>query len=94
MMPDSILPAGFLRVSLLLPASHGMKIFKALALSPAGALPVPWLSVAVLAAAAIIGFGLSALIFEWDSRASVPSRKAWAALLLIVPFVIAAAVGS
>ena len=94
MLPDSILPAGFQRVSLLLPASHGMKVFNALAFSPAGALPVPWLSIAVLAATVMLGFGVSALIFEWDSRASVPSRKAWAALVLIIPFALAAMAGA
>jgi ABC-2 type transport system permease protein len=87
MFPTSFLPAGLQRVALLLPATHSMRVFTGLGMP--GSESVPWLSIGVLAASVIFSFGLSALIFEWDSRASVPSRKAWAALLGIVPFAVA-----
>ena len=88
MVPAAILPAGLQRVSLLLPATHSMKVLVGLGMP--GSAGTPWLSIAVVAASIILSFGLSALLFEWDSRASAPSRKAWAALLAIVPFVAAA----
>jgi ABC-2 type transport system permease protein len=84
-VPTSFLPAGLQRVALLLPATHSMRVFMGLGMP--GSETVPWLSIGVLAASVVVSFGLSALLFEWDSRASVPSRKAWAALLGIVPFV-------
>ncbi len=52
----------------------------------AGPLPVPWLSIGVLAVSVVLNFGLSGLLFEWDARAAAPSRKAWLALLAILPF--------
>jgi ABC-2 type transport system permease protein len=88
MVPASILPPALQRISLLLPASHCMKVFVGLAMPDGGA--VPWLSLGVLAASIVLSFGLAALIFEWDSRAAAPSRKAWLALLALAPFVVAA----
>jgi ABC-2 type transport system permease protein len=90
MVPASILPAGFGRISLLFPASHAMKAFEAL--GTAGS-PFPLWDVALLAVSVILDFGLAAALFQWDSRARQPSRKAWAALLAIVPFAVAVAIG-
>ncbi len=91
MVPTSILPPALQRISLLLPATHCMKVFTGLAMPDAGT--VPWLSLGVLAASIVLSFGLSALLFEWDSRAAAPSRKAWLALLGAAPFVAAAIIG-
>ncbi len=90
-VPLSVLPAGLQRVSALFPASHCMKLFMGLAMP--GSPGMPWGSIAVLLSSTVISFVLSAVLFSWDSRATAPSRKAWAALLAAVPFVIAAIVG-
>jgi ABC-2 type transport system permease protein len=92
MVPAAMLPAGLQRVSLLLPASHSMRVF--IGLGMPGSTGTPWLSLGVMAASIVLSFGLSALLFEWDSRASAPSRKAWAALLAIVPFAASALIGA
>jgi ABC-2 type transport system permease protein len=47
MVPAAALPPVLARVSLLLPASHAMRVFSALGMQPESA-PFPWLSVAVL----------------------------------------------
>jgi ABC-2 type transport system permease protein len=93
MMPASILPEGFRRMSLLLPSSHAMNAFTGLGGMPPGA-PIPWLSIGVLAASTVLDFGLAAWIFQWDPRATTPSRKAFAALLGILPFVAAVMIGT
>ena len=91
MVPASMLPAGLRRISLLLPATHSMRAFAGLGMP--GSTGIPWLSIGVLAASIVVSFGLAALLFEWDSRARAPSRKAWAALAAAVPFVVAAVIG-
>jgi len=91
MVPASILPPALQRISLLLPATHCMRVFSGLAMPDAGGVPV--LSLAVLAASIVLSFGLAAFIFEWDSRAAAPSRKAWLALVGFLPYVAAAVIG-
>ncbi len=90
-VPLSVLPSGLQRVSALFPASHCMKLFAGLAMP--GSQGVPWGSMAVLLSSTLITFVLSAVLFSWDSRATAPSKKAWAALLAVAPFAIAAIVG-
>lgn len=92
MVPLSILPGGLQRVALLLPATHSMKVFTDLGMP--GSAGTPWLSICVLAASAALSFGLAALLFEWDSRTSQPSRKAIAAILGIAPYAVAALIGT
>jgi ABC-2 type transport system permease protein len=92
MVPSSLLPPGLLRVSLLLPATHSMRAFAGLGMGDA-AQPALVLSLCVLAVSALLSFALAALLFEWDSRASQPSRKAFAAILGIAPYVAAALIG-
>jgi ABC-2 type transport system permease protein len=90
MLPLSILPAGLQRLALLLPATHATKVF---AVAMPGSVGMPWVSLAVLASSIAINFTLAALLFEWDSRASVPSRKAWFALLGLLPYACAIMLG-
>jgi ABC-2 type transport system permease protein len=92
MVPSSMLPAGIQRIALLLPASHSMNVFAALGGMP-GSHGTPWLSLGVLGASVVLSFGLAALLFEWDTRAAQPSKKAYAALLAIIPFAAAALIG-
>lgn len=89
---SSLLPPGLLRVSLLLPATHSTRAFAGLGMGDA-AQPALVLSLCVLAVSALLSFALAALLFEWDSRASQPSRKAFAAILGIAPYVAAALIG-
>lgn len=91
-VPLSMLPAGLQKVALLLPATHCMKVFMAMGMP--GSAGMPWLSLAVLTSSVVITFTLAALLFEWDARASAPSRKAWAALLAIAPFAVSVFVGA
>jgi ABC-2 type transport system permease protein len=92
MVPSAALPPALARVSLLLPASHGMRVFATLGMGT-GSEPLPWLSLVVLATGSILAFGLAALIFQWDSRMSQPNRRAGLAVLAIVPYAVAALVG-
>ncbi len=101
MVPSAMLPGALERAALLLPASHAMRVFAGIAMPGAGGVPasgpaamgLPWLSLAVLAASTVLSFALAGLLFEWDTRAAAPSRKAWLALLVLAPYVIAAVIG-
>ena len=92
MVAPSILPPSLQRVSLLLPATHSMRVLNGLGMP--GSTGTPWLSLGVMGASILITFGLAALLFEWDSRAQAPSRKAWAALIALAPFAVAALIGA
>jgi ABC-2 type transport system permease protein len=92
MMPASVLPSGFRRVALLLPASHAMRIFAGLGF-PQDSASIPWMPIAILAASAVLSFGLAALLFQWDSRARQPSKKAFAAFIAVLPFAAAVVLG-
>jgi ABC-2 type transport system permease protein len=104
MVPPAVLPAGLRRVGMLLPATHSMRAFAALVSGPAagtggtGVLDQAGAfggaaSVGVLAAGAVLSFALAALLFQWDTRASQPNRKALVALLALAPYVAAALLG-
>lgn len=89
MVPADMMPGAFGRIGLLLPASHAMRLFAGLAYGGAA----PWLSLGVLGASIVLSFLLAALVFEWDSRAAQPCRRAYLALLVVVPYVAAAIAG-
>jgi ABC-2 type transport system permease protein len=91
MVPARVLPEGLQRIALLLPSTHCMRVFAGLGGTSGAA--VPWASLLVLGSSVALSFGLAAALFEWDSRANRPSRKAFAAVLAIAPFVVAALVG-
>jgi ABC-2 type transport system permease protein len=93
MMPVSIFPDALQRIAFLLPASHCMKLYSSLGFPQAGQV-FPWISLIVLACGIILCFVLSAVIFQWDTRASQPNRKVFAGLVAILPFAIAAALGA
>jgi ABC-2 type transport system permease protein len=91
MVPSAALPVHLRRLSLLLPATHGMRVFNGLAMGTTdGAL----LSICVLVSSAALNFLLAGLLFEWDSRAGQPGRKAYAALIGISPYLAAALIGT
>jgi ABC-2 type transport system permease protein len=86
MVPTSLMPNAFRRIGLLLPAAHSMRVFNGLAFGG----PFPSASFAVLCASIIMNLLLAELLFEWDSRATQPCPKAWAALIAALPFVASA----
>ena len=85
MFPASLLSAPLYKVSLLLPASHVMNAFRGLAMGMQTT-GDPMISLAVLAAAAVVSFGLAVYLFSWDGRNSSHSRKPFLAALAFVPF--------
>jgi ABC-2 type transport system permease protein len=89
MVPASVMPPTFQKLNLLLPASHAMRVFTGLAYGGAA----PWGSLGVLAASIALSFALAALVFEWDSRTAQPSRKAYLAILVVLPYAVAAIIG-
>lgn len=92
MVPARVLPEGLQRIALLLPSTHCMRVFAGLGGLGGGA-GVPWASLLVLGSSVALSFGLATALFEWDSRANRPSRKAYAAALAIAPYVVGAFVG-
>jgi ABC-2 type transport system permease protein len=87
MVPLSLMPPALQRVAALLPATHCMRLFAWLGTT--GGTPA-WGSLAALTAGIVVSFALAALLFEWDTRSSAPSRKAWLSLLAAAPFVVMA----
>jgi ABC-2 type transport system permease protein len=92
MVPQSALPGPLARIALLLPTTHAMRVFSALGMQ-AGAREVPWISLGVLASGAVLSFALSAWLFQWDSRASQPNRRAALAILGLLPYAAAVLLG-
>ncbi|HEY9594443.1 MAG TPA: ABC transporter permease [Spirochaetia bacterium] len=92
MVPISIMPAALQHVAMLLPATHCMRLFSWLAMPGAGS--PQWLSLGVLLASTVLSFLLAGLLFQWESRANAPTKKPWLALLVVVPFAIAAVAGA
>jgi ABC-2 type transport system permease protein len=91
MVPASVFPSGFRRISLLFPATHAMRVFADLGNGQVS--EGFWISIAVLGVSILLDFALAALLFQWDSRKSNPSRKAYIALLAATPFLIATVAG-
>ncbi len=91
MVPSSALPVHLRGLSLLLPATHCMKLFNGVAMGGADRI---LLSAGVLAASTALNFLLAGLLFEWDSRAGKTGRKAYAALIGICPYLVAALIGT
>jgi ABC-2 type transport system permease protein len=89
MMPSSMLPAAMRRVAMLLPASHAMNAFRALAFGlPADANPIG--SLLILLAGGLAAYGLAVFLFQWDSHNPRRGRSPWLAVLAVVPYLLAA----
>lgn len=86
MMPASVLPEGVRRAALLMPATHAMGLFAAWGGMAGAAAGAAWRSAAVLSGSAVLSGVLAAWIFQWDPRAQTPNRRAFAALLAVVPY--------
>jgi ABC-2 type transport system permease protein len=87
MLPYDLLPEAAGKISQLLPASHAMNAFKALAMGgEAGFNPTG--SLIVLFASGVLGFGLALYMFNWDRQSGAQRGHPLMALLVLIPFVI------
>jgi ABC-2 type transport system permease protein len=87
MVPLSLIPESIRPVALLLPASWSMQAFTALAYGRPAELD-PLLSLVVLGASAVLGFGLAVYLFDWDRRNSSRRGHPVMGLLVMLPYVL------
>ncbi len=85
MFPTSMLPAALYRLALLLPATHAMNAWNALAYGQK-AIANPSGSLAALAACGVIAFGVAAYLFRWDSHNTHRRASIAISLLALAPF--------
>lgn len=85
MMPLEMLPETAVTVARFFPATQAMNAFNGLAM---GFQPTfaPWSSMMVLAAAGIVAFVLSLLLFRWDSHTPRRRGQMLLVLLVLLPF--------
>jgi ABC-2 type transport system permease protein len=87
MLPSSLLPDMVLKFSQLLPATHAMNAFNALAMGNVADFS-PWGSVVALFLSGVISFGLAIYMFSWDSRNEGRRGHPLMALLVLLPFIV------
>lgn len=90
MMPVDMLPGGFKRLALLMPATHAMNALKGYAMGLPATFP-PFISVATLIASGALALCASYMLFTWDCRIE-RRRSQWLALIAVSPFVVSAIV--
>jgi len=88
MIPLSLIPEAFQKVSGLLPSSYAMQAFQAYAFQQETILE-PWLTIAVLLTSGILALALSIILFSWDSRNDSRSKSPLLGLLVLIPYVAA-----
>lgn len=87
MIPYAELPEAAGRFARLLPATHAMNAFNALAMGEAADFSA-WGSIIALALSGILGFALAVYLFTWDSHNTRRRGHPTLALLVLVPFVL------
>ena len=93
MLPYSMLPETIGRVARLLPATHAMNAFRALAqdmtadFNPLG-------SLVVLLVGGMVAFGLAIYLFNWDSQNKTRRGHPLLALLVLLPYAAGMLMGS
>jgi ABC-2 type transport system permease protein len=87
MLPFNMLPEAAGKFAQLLPATHAMNAFNALAMGKPADFSA-WGSLAILLAAGLLAFGLAIFLFSWDSRNTTRRASPMLALLVLLPFVI------
>jgi ABC-2 type transport system permease protein len=87
MLPTSMLPDVAARISRILPATHAMNAFNALALGRE-AIFSAWGSIMVLLLSGVLGFGLAIYLFSWDSDNRTERGHPLMAALVLVPYVV------
>jgi ABC-2 type transport system permease protein len=86
MIPNDVLPDAAGKVAQMLPATHAMNAFNALAMGKATEFSA-WGSVAALVSSGVIGFGLAIYMFNWDRRNATQRGHPVLAALALVPFI-------
>lgn len=88
MVPYEMLPAAAQRIARLLPATHGMNAFRALAMGMEAEFD-PWLSLAVLLSGGALAFLIALRLYRWDAHENGRRLGNLPALLALVPYAIA-----
>lgn len=88
-MPTSTLPANIQPVAMLLPATHVMNAWRALAFGQPTAVNPFW-SMLVLLAGGLVAFGMAVFLFQWDSHNQQPGRSPFQAAIAMAPYILAA----
>jgi ABC-2 type transport system permease protein len=89
MIPYSMLPGSFQRISRLLPATQAMNAFNGLAMGGVADFSA-WGSVATLVLGGVLAFVLSLFLFSWDSRNTIRRANPLLALLAFLPYLVQA----
>jgi ABC-2 type transport system permease protein len=87
MLPFSMLPAVAGMVARLLPATQAMNAFNGLAMGATADFS-PWGSVLILLSSGVLGFGLAAHLFSWDSHNTTRHGHPLLAWLVLAPYLI------
>ncbi len=88
LMPLNSLPSGIRQIALILPATHAMNAWRALAFGLSVEIDPVW-SILVLLAGGLVAFSLAALLFQWDSHNQRRGRSPALAILALVPYLLA-----
>lgn len=88
MVPLSIIPDGFRRIALLLPATYSMEAFQGLAYQRDTLWPAVY-GLLLLTVGGVLGFVLSDRLFTWD-RQNAGRRSVLPAFLAVTPYVLGA----
>lgn len=86
MLPTSMLPDVAGRISRILPATHAMNAFNALAMGKTAEFNA-WGSIVVLFLSGVIGFALAIYLFNWDSKNRTQHGHPLLAALVLAPYV-------
>jgi len=89
MLPASMLPAALGKIGMLLPSTHAMNLYRGLAGGQAALVDPLW-SALILLAGGVLSFGLSILLFSWDSQNQTRRGHPLLALLALVPYALGA----
>jgi ABC-2 type transport system permease protein len=87
MFPYQMLPDTVGKIAQLLPATHAMNAFKAMAMGSTADF-YPWLSIIVMFTGGLFAFGLAVYLFSWDRRNSTRRGHPLLALLCFLPYVV------
>lgn len=87
MLPTSMLPDVAARVSRILPATHAMNAFNALAMGREAEFSA-WGSIGILVLSGLLGFALGIYLFNWDSKNRMQRGHPILGALVLLPFVV------
>ncbi|UCF27769.1 MAG: ABC transporter permease [Chloroflexota bacterium] len=88
MIPLSLIPEAFQKVSGLLPSTYAMQAYFAYAYQQESIIE-PWVSITVLITSGILALALSIFLFNWDSHNDTRRGSPLLGLLILIPYVAA-----